>query len=423
MNILSAYDYIKMKGTIAMKILLATYWPIPHVGGVWSYLQQLASKLESFGHEVDILGYDEENLSVGIYNQGKFIARDKIIPIINANINENNYPEMYVNFLVRWTEIQRYVFELSAAYFGLDKYDLIHTQDVISTYCISRIKPKETPLIATIHGSVAHEIRLQLETIHKSDTSYMARAYYDFLENKGATSADVTIVCNQWLKKILMNEFNVPESQIHVMHYGFDTEQFIINSKKPATMLRPPNKKVILYAGRLVELKGVNYLIDSLHELKQIRDDWVCWIAGSGEKEEELKSQASSLDLNENVIFLGKRDDIPSLLKQTDILVLPTLIENQPISVIEAQIAGKAIIASDVGGIPEIIEHGVTGLLTPPRNTTMLTQNLNLLLTDNKLRKSIGSNAKKWGMTHWSIDLGMLKLMRIYKDAMKGRIL
>ena len=157
--------------------------------------------------------------------------------------------------------------------------------------------------------------------------------------------------------------------------------------------------------------------------LKQIRDDWVCWIAGSGEKEEELKSQASSLDLNENVIFLGKRDDIPSLLKQTDILVLPTLIENQPISVIEAQIAGKAIIASDVGGIPEIIEHGVTGLLTPPRNTTMLTQNLNLLLTDNKLRKSIGSNAKKWGMTHWSIDLGMLKLMRIYKDAMKGRIL
>lgn len=404
-----------------MKILLATYWPIPHVGGVWSYLQQLASKLESYGHEVDILGYDEENLSVGIYNQGRVIQREKIIPIINANINEGNYPEMYKNFLVRWTEMQRYVYELSAAYFGLDKYDLIHTQDVISTYSINRIKPKDTPLIATIHGSVAHEIRLQLESIHKSDTSYMARAYYDFLETQGASVADVTIVCNQWLKKILTNEFSVPETQIKVMHYGFDTEQFIVRSKKPTTMLRPDNKKVILYAGRLVELKGVNYLISALHELKEIRDDWVCWIAGSGEKEEELKAQASSLGLNQNIIFLGKRNDIPSLLKQTDIFVLPTLIENQPISVIEAQIAGKAVIASDVGGIPEIIEHGVTGLLTPPKNITMLTNNLNLLLTNNKLRNSLGSNAKKWGMTHWSIDSGMLKLLDIYKGVMKGR--
>lgn len=404
-----------------MKILLATYWPIPHVGGVWSYLQQLASKLESYGHEVDILGYDEENLSVGLYNQGRVIQREKIIPIINANINENNYPEMYVNFLVRWTEMQRYVYELSAAYFGLDKYDLIHTQDVISTYCISRIKPMNTPLIATIHGSVAHEIRLQLESIHKSDTSYMAKSYYDFLENKGATSADVTIVCNQWLKKIMTNEFSVPESQLKVMHYGFDTERFIAKSRQPSTMLRPEDKKVILYAGRLVELKGVNYLISALHELKGLRDDWVCWIAGSGEKEEELKAQTSSLGISQNVIFLGKRDDIPSLLKQTDIFVLPTLIENQPISVIEAQIAGKAVIASDVGGIPEIIEHGVTGLLTPAKNTAMLTNNLNLLLTNTKLRKSLGTNAKKWGMTHWSIDSGMLKLMDIYKSVMKGR--
>ena len=404
-----------------MKILLATYWPIPHVGGVWSYLKQLASALESYGHEVDILGFDEENLSVGLYNQGRVIQREKIIPIINANLNEKNYPEMYANFLVKWTEFQRYVYELSAAYFGLDKYDLIHTQDVISTYCLSRIKPKDTPLIATIHGSVAHEIRLQLETVHKSDTSELARAYYDVLENKGATSANVTIVCNQWLKKILTNEFNVPEQQIKVLHYGFDTEQFLLKSRQQSTMLRPDNKKVILYAGRLVELKGVNFLISALRDLKEIRDDWVCWIAGTGEQEAELKAQASSLGLDHHIIFLGKRDDVPSLLKQTDIFVLPTLIENQPISVIEAQIAGKAVIASDVGGIPEVIEHGVTGLLTPAKNTAMLTNNLNLLLSNNKLRKLLGSNAKKWGMTHWSIDSGMLKLMEIYKGVMKGR--
>nr|WP_106779643.1 glycosyltransferase family 4 protein [Lysinibacillus timonensis] len=404
-----------------MKILLATYWPVPHVGGVWSYMKQLASKLESYGHEVDILGYDEENLSVRLYSQGRVINRDKVIPIINANINESNYPEMYVNFLVRWTEMQRYVYELSAAYFGLDKYDLIHTQDVISTYCISRIKPKDTPLVATIHGSVAHEIRLQLETVHKTETNEIARAYYDDLEYRGATTPDVTIVCNQWLKNILTSEFNVPEKQIKILHYGFDTEEFIRKSRQQVTMVRPENKKVILYAGRLVELKGVNYLISALSDLRAIRDDWVCWIAGTGEKEEELKLQVRNLDLEKHVIFLGKRDDVPSLLKQTDIFVLPTLIENQPISVIEAQIAGKAVIASDVGGVPEVIQHGVTGLLTPPRNTSMLTNNINLLLANDKLRKTLGANAKKWGMTHWSIDSGMMKIMDIYKGLLRGR--
>lgn len=400
-----------------MKILLATYWPTPHVGGVWSYMKQLAKKLESLNHEVDILGYDEDNISVHIYNKGRVLHRDKVIPLINANLNAKNYPTMYANFLVRWTEFQRYVYELSAAYFDLDQYDIIHTQDVMSTACISRVKPKETPLVATIHGSVAHEIRHQLETNHKSETSHMARAYYDDLEQAGATSADITIVANEWLRSVLTNEFNVPDEQLHIMHYGFDTEGFIKKMKAKSSVQRPKGKKVILFTGRLVDLKGVNFLLSALSELKKYRSDWVCWIVGNGEKEEELKQQSKMLGLEGDVEFLGKRDDVPSLVSNSDIFVLPTLIENQPLSVIEAQIAGKAVIASDVGGIPEIIEHGVTGLLTPAMNEKMLCNNIKFLLEDDKYRKSLGSNAKKWGMTHWSMDKGVKNLLAVYQLA------
>jgi glycosyltransferase involved in cell wall biosynthesis len=79
----------------------------------------------------------------------------------------------------------------------------------------------------------------------------------------------------------------------------------------------------------------------------------VCWIVGDGIKEEELLNQRNELGLKKEVLFFGKRDDIPALLKLSDIFVLPSLIENQSVSLIESQIAGKAAIVSDTGGLPE----------------------------------------------------------------------
>jgi glycosyltransferase involved in cell wall biosynthesis len=400
-----------------MKILLATYWSIPHVGGVWGYMVQLRKKLESLGHEVDMLGYDEDNISVYIVNENRKIDSEKILPLLNAKLTPETYPAIYANDLVKYTEFHRYVYELSAAYLGLNKYDVIHTQDVISTASIDRVRPKHSTLVATLHGSVAYEIRNQLNTIHKSNTSYMARVYFDELERIGATSADVTIVANEWMKNILTNDFQVPNEQIKVLHYGFDTESFIKRSKEKSSIKRPKDKKVIIYTGRLVELKGVQHLISALSELKKARKDWVCWIVGNGDYQAELKAQSKVLGLEEDIFFFGKRDDIPSLLTNSDIFVLPSLLENQPLSVIEAQIAGKAIIVSDVGGLPEIIEDGVTGIITPAGDTKTLFKKINLLLNDDKLRQRLGSNAKKWGMTHWSIDKGVKHLIEIYNSA------
>jgi glycosyltransferase involved in cell wall biosynthesis len=403
-----------------MKVLLATYWPIPHVGGVWNYMDQLSKKLISLGHEVDMLGYDEDNHSVYIVNENRKINSEKILPLLNAKLNAETYPAIHANELVKYTEFHRYVYELSAAYLGLNKYDVIHTQDVISTASIARVKPKGTALVATLHGSVAYEIRSQLKTIHKSDTSFMARAYFDELERIGATSAEITIVANQWLKNVLTNEFHVPAEQIKVLPYGFDTESFIKRSKEKSSFIPPKNKKVIIYSGRLVEMKGVQHLIAALGELKKDRNDWVCWIVGNGDYQAELKMQSKSLGLDEDILFFGKRDDIPSILVNTDIFVLPSLLENQPLSVIEAQIAAKAIIVSDVGGLPEIIEDGVTGLITPAGDIKALYKKLNLLLDDDKLRHKLGMNAKKWGMTHWSIDKGVKKLIEIYQSAISA---
>lgn len=400
-----------------MKILLATYWAVPHVGGVWGYMKQLKEKLVSLGHEVDLLGYSENNEYVYIVNEDRRLEKDKVLPLLNAKLNEQVYPAIHINPLIKYTEFQRYFFELAAAYLGLDKYDVIHTQDVISTASIQRVRPKGPALVATLHGCVAHEIRHQLTTIHKSPTSHMARAYFDELERTGASSAEFTIVANNWLKNILTNEFLVPDEQIKVYHYGYDVENFIKRMKEKSPVKRPDDKKVIIFTGRLVELKGVHHLISALGQLKESRNDWVCWIVGDGDKKAELRVQTKALGLEEDVLFFGSRDDIPALLANSDIYVLPSLLENQPLSVVEAQIAGMPVIVSDAGGLPEIVEHQVTGLISPAGDPEALYQNLNLLLDDEKLRKTLGNNASKWGKNHWSLDKGVSNVLDVYHSA------
>ncbi|MGG4407970.1 glycosyltransferase family 4 protein [Niallia taxi] len=406
-----------------MKILLATYWPIPHVGGVWNYMEQQKRELENLGHVVDLLGFNEDTSVVYIYNKDKVIEKEKIMPLLEAKLNEEAYPEIHANALVKYTEFQRYVFELSAAYLGLAEYDVIHTQDVIATASIARVLPEGTVLVATLHGSVAHEIRHQLTGMHKSPTSFMARAYYDELEKIGATAASYTIVANNWMRKILTEEFQVPEDQIKVLHYGFDTDTFLLESKKVnESLLIPEDKTIITYTGRLIEMKGVHHLIAALGKLKEDRDDWVCWIIGEGDKQKELEKQAIELGLEDDVFFFGNRSDVPYLLSQSDIYVFPSLLENQPLSLVEAQIAGKPAIVSDAGGLPEMVEDGVTGLIYPAGDVDTLYGLLQLLLNTPNFQSIIGNNAKIWGLDYWSLSKGAKSILEVYELALaKGR--
>jgi glycosyltransferase involved in cell wall biosynthesis len=206
-----------------------------------------------------------------------------------------------------------------------------------------------------------------------------------------------------------------------VFHYGYDTETFLKRMNEKSAIQRPIDKKVIIYTGRLNENKGVHHLISALTQLKISRNDWVCWIVGDGPMQGELLNKSKASGLENEVFFFGKRDDIPYLLSISDILVLPTLMENQPLSVIEAQITGKAVIASDVGGVPEIIEHGVTGVLTPAGDAQMLCININYLLEHDQYRCRLGANAQKWGLKHWSPDKAVQNVLGVYERAISKR--
>jgi glycosyltransferase involved in cell wall biosynthesis len=404
-----------------VKILLATYWNIPHLGGVWPLMCQIKEKLESLGHEVDLFGNCEDGSGYHIVNKNLVIKKEKLLPLLYTQLNHVNYQILHVDERVFYQEIERYCMELAAVYFGLDNYDIIHTQDVISTRCLSRAKPKQTPLFASIHGVLAGEIiqshkfsdpEASVEKIKKTSNW----KHYWALDKLGTDSADLIHTSSQWTKNSFINEYGVSKDRIVLFQYGINIEEFIKKMDKETEIKKPQNKKVIIFTGRLVQIKGIHFLIHSLFQLKKVRQDWICWIVGEGQMKDHLQKLVADLGLRQYVKFLGSRDDVPALLKISDIFVLPSLQDNMPLSLIEAQISGKAIVVSDAGGLPEMVKHGENGLIAPAGQSEPLFEHLKTLLEDDSYRNMLSSNSKQWALKHWGIDLMTERILTIYKN-------
>jgi glycosyltransferase involved in cell wall biosynthesis len=414
-----AFKYFEKKeGDHFMKILLATYWVLPHLGGVWPFMSQLKAKLESLGHEVDLLSNANDSQ---IIIEDRALSKGHFLHFLDTKLTASSYPALRDNQWVYHAELERYCFELASAYLGLEKYDVIHTQDVISAQSINRVKPTKTPLVTHIHGSVAGEVQRYLEKRNGTPGDSLVWAYYKAIEHNGATAPDVAITANYWVKNVLKTEFDVPDEQVRVFQYGLNTEDFLKQMQEYTPVERPLDKKVIISTGRIVEIKGLQYMISALALLKQSRDDWVYWIVGEGDEIGALQQQTVSLGLQEHVQFLGRRDDIPQLLNISDIFVQPSIIDNQPLSLIEAQVAGIPAIVSNAGGLPEMVENGQTGLISAVGDVETLFHHLNLLLSNEEYRKALGANARAWGMTHWSLDLMVDRLLEVYEYAISER--
>lgn len=399
-----------------MRILLATFWLIPHVGGVWNFMNQIRARLAAMGHEADVLGNSPDYSSFHIPNKGLSLKKSHLLPMLWKKLGPDYAPYLHSQPVIWQNEYDRYCLELSAAYFGLEQYDVIHAQDVISARALSRVKPAHVPLVAHTHGSVAGEMfsHFSLHPELGIAVNSPAYNYYKAMEYYGASGTDLTITANNWQRNKLIYEFGVSPEKIAVFQYGMDQVEFQHKFAAGTPIVRPPGKKVIIFPARLSFVKGVNVLIDALAALKTVRQDWVCWIVGDGNERGRLEQQAAENGLQGLVSFLGSRDDVPALLGQADIFVHSCLQDNQPFSVMEAQIAGLPVLVSSAGGLPEMVEHGVTGLISPPGDPITLYHQLVLLLDNDSYRLALGSQAKAWAQEHWSIELMMERLLQVY---------
>jgi glycosyltransferase involved in cell wall biosynthesis len=173
----------------------------------------------------------------------------------------------------------------------------------------------------------------------------------------------------------------------------------------------------ILFVGRLTKAKGVDILIKAIKILKEkYQKEIKAAIVGEGYLEEELKELVKELGIGEGVEFLGVRKDIEKLMKSTKLFVLPSRWEGLPLTILEAMSSGAGIIATKVGGIPEVIQNGKEGFLISPEDSETLAGTIAELLKDRELRAKLGINAYKKVKEKYSIEVYTQNILEFYKS-------
>ncbi len=173
-------------------------------------------------------------------------------------------------------------------------------------------------------------------------------------------------------------------------------------------------QKLIVCVGRFAPEKGHRYLITALNLLKQQDIAWRCTFLGEGELEAELRSLVETYGLSEQVAFPGFCEDVFSVLLTADVFVLPSLHESSPNALIEAMAVGMPCVASDVGGIVDLIEDRKNGLGVPPEDSEALASALHQLLTNPDLATTLGQNARTTIQQKFNSTESMQKLEDIY---------
>ncbi|MFQ5771088.1 MAG: glycosyltransferase, partial [bacterium] len=205
---------------------------------------------------------------------------------------------------------------------------------------------------------------------------------------------DKVVAVSNEIKESLMHRRGLPEEMIHVIHYGVDLEKFssngTLNNYKQELGLRDGELTVAVIA-RLEEVKGHKYFIQAFQQLAEKYKNVATIFVGQGSQMANLERMVQKSGLNGRIRFLGIREDICEILNVIDICVLPSIAgEGLPNVILEAMACEKMVIATTVGGTPEVIKHGENGFLIPPKDVTALVKTLDKVLSEREQIKRFG---------------------------------
>jgi glycosyltransferase involved in cell wall biosynthesis len=185
-----------------------------------------------------------------------------------------------------------------------------------------------------------------------------------------------------------------------------------------------PNGICIVIVASLVENKGHRYLFEALSKIVKTRKNIRLRVVGDGPLKFQLSDYSKSLGINEYTEFLGIRDNVQAILKNSDILVLPSIErEGLGIALVEAMCQGKPVIGTNIGGIPEVIEDGVNGYLVNPRDSDVLAEKLDLLINDEDKRKRMGIEGRKRFEERFDANIMIKKTEKLYESLLKQKYL
>jgi len=258
-----------------------------------------------------------------------------------------------------------------------------------------------------------------VHNVYTIDRKFHRRIINKFLS--GFT--DKVVAVSEVVKGNILQYDGLSEDEIMVIYNGIDMDIFsnINGNVIKAEYDIPSESPVIGTVGRLTLQKGHKYLILAVCKLIKKFPQIALLIVGDGSMGEDLKTYVKTLGIDDNIIFTGVRRDIPELLAAMDIFVFPSLWEGLPNALIEAMAAGKAIIATDIPPVREIINTEKIGILVPARDSKAMASSIELLLYDKALAETFGKLAQERAFSHFNINTTVNKYTTLFENIIGGK--
>ncbi|MCG3121278.1 MAG: D-inositol-3-phosphate glycosyltransferase [bacterium] len=232
---------------------------------------------------------------------------------------------------------------------------------------------------------------------------------------------DVIVPVSDEIRRSLIRRRHIPEDKIRVIHYGVDLQKFRSNgeaavSAKRAEIGVAADTILLGVVARLEPPKGHRYLLEALPEVVKKYPQVHVILIGDGALRRELEAQAQQLAISAHVTFLGARHDVNDLLNAIDLFVLPSISEGLPNVLLEAMACRKPVIASDVGGIPEVVQHGENGYLVAPGDAAALRETLLRSLAERTHWQRFAQRARHTVETSFSLEYQMARFESTYAE-------
>jgi rhamnosyl/mannosyltransferase len=375
-----------------MKVIHATKYYLPHQGGIESNIRDIAAGLIRRGAEVSVACANVPKTKRKEVADGVRVLRSRSLFTFSK---DPFAPGIFLSLL-------------------REDYDVMHfhhPDPFNSIFAWLAAKMRRKPYVVTYHADI----------IREGFIGALAKAYQPFLDMLLGDAKKVFVTTSAYAKDSkTLNRGGIKE-KIAVVHNFVDLQKFKPGDRDAALkelgLSELEKKKIILFLGRLVPYKGLEYLIEAFAEVKKKIPDAYLLIVGDGPLKEEIMEKAKNTG---DARVLGRQEDNSQYYAACDVFALPSVTRQEAfgISLLEAMASGKACVTTDISGMPEVVGH--TGVLAPPKDAKALASALAEVLEDSQRRKALGELARQRAETEFDGEKIVDGLKTHYEEAAAG---
>lgn len=403
------------------------YPPDTGWGGIGAYTFQHARALKELGHDVEVISLTKKECSEDF----SILASEQPADPLFVTVHRAAWGPLLEELSTVWISVPytHFVFKSCVALWRKflevhqDKpFDIVEAPEHLAEALFPAIT-RICPLLIRLH--TPHSKFMQ-ERYHNLNNSSFDQELVAILERTAMLEADLLSSPSEDLAQYVAGDTAVKLNSIQIVRNPVDCVKFTPEGEKA---IPQDGRTTVFFAGRLEERKGIQYLIDAVPMVLKKNPNVRFIVVGADTNTgpgktsvlAALKKQLAECATESAVQFINHvaLDQMPAHYRSADICVVPSLYENAPYTVLEAQATGKPVIGTSAGGSKEYISDGITGFVVAPKNAEALAEKINILIADSVLREKMGKASREISLSRFDRKIIVNQAVKTYELAIK----